>query len=385
MPDIMNNKSSCVGCTACKAACPKDCITMKMDSEGFLFPNIDFRECISCGKCDAVCPINNIQMGEFDKHAYYGWNNNVEIRYNSSSGGAFASLANNILSGGGVVFGAVFDAVTKSVFHKSTDSIELKRLQKSKYVESGLLNTFTEVKEHLSNERKVLFCGTPCQIAGLSSFIGENNNLLTCDFVCHGIPSGGLFKEHLEYIEHLYKGSIIDVDFRSKSVGWSGKYTSIKITAATSIITPYLYDSFYKGFLADSMTLRRSCYDCRFADNHVSDITLADFWGYRKFNPALNDEKGISLIIANSPKGDAAIKNIASEFDLRPLDMEYASYVFERKNYSDLIIKRDNFFKLASKIGFEKAADKTYFRNNGYKYAKYKVKQKIKKLLKYQS
>lgn len=385
MPNISEIKSSCVGCSACKASCPKNCIAMEMDDEGFLFPNIDFLVCSSCGKCDAICPVINYQKIESKKRAFYGWHKNAETRFCSSSGGVFAALAKNVISDGGAVFGAVFDAERKFIVHKSTDNIDLKKLQKSKYVESGLLDTFKEVKEILKNDRQVLFCSTPCQIAGLVSYIGKNNKLITCDFVCHGVPSGGLFKEHLEYKEHLYKYPITDVDFRPKKMGWTGKSINIEITTTTmTTTTPYFYDSFYKGFMADYITLRKSCYACKFADNHVSDITLADFWGYRKFDPSLNDEKGISLIIANTVKGEMAIENTSNEFDLRDLDMEYAEYIYQRKDYKPFVEKRDNFFELASQVGFEKAAKKSYFKNNAYKYAKYRLKEQIKKLIKYQ-
>lgn len=381
MPHIMEIKTNCVGCTACKSLCPKDCITMKMDHEGFIFPYIDFSVCILCDICETVCPILNRRIFESEKKAYYGWHKNEATRYNSSSGGAFTAFANLILNDDGVVFGAVFDAELKRVVHKSTDCVELEKLQKSKYVESELLDTFNEAKRNLKKGRKVLFCGTPCQIAGLVSYIGENINLLTCDFVCHGVPSGGFFKEHLEYKERQYKCPITNVDFRSKNNGWSGKHITITITTtAYTTTTPYAFDSFYKGFMTENLVLRRSCYECKFFDNHVSDITIADFWGYTEIDQSLNDEKGISLIIANTEKGCLTVNRI-KDFDLRKLDIKYADYIYRRKNYYSIIEKRNRFFELANKIGFEKAAKKTYFKHNNYQYVKYRVKEWIKKLI----
>lgn len=392
MPTILENNTACVGCSACKASCPQNCIDMKMDEEGFLFPTIDMPLCILCDKCESVCPVISPKSYFPNNKAYFGWHKNAEVRYNSSSGGAFPALANRILNDGGIVFGAVFDATNKRVVHTNTntDNVDLKRIQKSKYVESALLDTFREAKAHLKNNRKVLFCGTPCQIAGLISYIGENDNLLTCDLVCHGVPSGGFFKEHLEYIERKYLKQVTNVDFRSKERGWTGRYYGLNITLSkgnntSTTFIPAKFDSFFGGYLLYDLILRKSCYKCDFVEKHISDLTLADFWQYAKLDPKLNDEKGISLIIANSQKGELAIKNINNEFDLRELDMEYANYVFNRRDYQPLLGKRNQFYMLAARIGFEKAARETYFKRQNFEYAKYRLKEFIKRLINWQA
>ena len=381
MQSILTITDKCSGCTACKASCLTSSITMEMDSEGFYFPQINSSTCVSCGRCDKVCPTLNPKQVESNKTAYYGWHKDEKVRNQSSSGGAFAAIAYTIIENGGIVYGAVFDADRKRVVHKGTDSVKLSALQKSKYVESNSLDTLRNVKANLEQGRKVLYCGTPCQIHGLKSFLGkDSNNLITCDFVCHGIPSGGKFKEHLCHLEKVYKYPIIDVDFRPKDTGWATIYIKI-VTTNTTITKPYSYDSFYKGFMTENIILRRSCYSCNYANNHASDITLADFWGYKKFDPNLDDGKGISLIITNSLKGENTLQKIKTSFELHELDMKYADYIFVKRDYTQLIEKRNRFFTLAHEIGFEKAASRTYFKNNKYHYTKYKVKKFIKKLI----
>lgn len=375
--------NECVGCTACMSICPTACINMKIDNEGFLYPEVDSDKCIACNKCEKVCPVINQKINNFEKQAFYGWHKNDEIRYNSSSGGAFAAIAKKVLDDNGIVYGAIFDEQTKSVIHKNTDEVSLKRLQKSKCVESGLSGTFKEVKSYIKQGRKVLVSGTPCQIAGLHAFIGHPDNLQSCDFVCHGVPSAAYFKSHLESIEKKHRNKVKNVDFRPKKRGWSANYIDFCITFTNNkvINIPFSIDSYYRGFVTDSTTLRKSCYECKFYNNHAADITLADFWGYRNFKPELNDEKGISLIIANTIKGNTIIQNIEDEFNLNKLDMEYAKYVHTRKDYSKLKSGREQFFKLASKYGFEKAANMTYFKNGTYNIAKYKLKRFIKNIL----
>ncbi|MBQ7794388.1 MAG: Coenzyme F420 hydrogenase/dehydrogenase, beta subunit C-terminal domain [Clostridia bacterium] len=374
-------KQECTGCSACKTVCPTGSITMMLDSEGFYFPNVDSSKCVKCGKCETVCHCLNPLSVTVDNTSYYGWHKDEEKRKNSSSGGAFAALADKIISDGGVVFGATFDLDKRELVHKSSDEAPLQEMQKSKYVESNIGDTFVKVQENLDKGRKVLFCGTPCMAAGLRRTVKDpDKNLLICDFVCHGVPSAGLFKSHLDAI-FGEKDKLLELDFRPKEkCGWTGK-TIYARTKNKKWLRPYVYDSFYFGFMKKNIILRRSCYDCKYRKSHISDITLADFWGYRELDPKINDEKGISLIIANNDLGKTAIENISEEFNFKRIDNKYSEYIYAPKDYSEAYGKREEFFELVEKFGFEVAAQKTYMQKSVIKFLKYKIKQAIKKVI----
>ena len=194
----IKEKSSCCGCEACVQCCPKQCLTMHEDCEGFLYPQVDESSCIDCGLCEKVCPVIHQNASQEPLSSYIAINPNEEIRLKSSSGGIFTLLAEKIIAEGGVVFGARFDE-NWDVVHAWTDTIEgLAPLCGSKYVQSRIGNTYNEAKDFLKQGRKVLFSGTPCQIAGLKKFLRkEYANLLTVDFICHGVPSPGVWRRYL--------------------------------------------------------------------------------------------------------------------------------------------------------------------------------------------
>lgn len=250
---------------------------------------------------------------------------------------------------------------------------------KSKYVESYINDTYKEVKDELCSGRLVLFCGTPCQISGLIKVLNKRfENLITCDFVCHGVPSGKLLKDHLQYIHKDEK--LLGLDFRPKDMGWTSKY--IRLVTKTNTRTRskhYNFDTYYKGFMVENAFLRKSCYHCKFHDNHFSDITMADFWKYFNFNKSLNDEKGISLMIAHTDQGLSIVEGIkANGFSTQQIDFKYAEYVYNRKDYEAYEKVRESFYREYDKNGFEKAAKKTYMKNVAFKYSLYKVKQIVK-------
>ena len=297
----------CTGCAACFSVCPVSCIQMIPDEEGFQKPVIDHEKCIQCKKCIKVCPINSDRRPNLDKmpDVYACWNKDDDVRYKSSSGGVFSALASYVLSNGGVVFGAAYDEnmIVRHIGIESTS--ELPRLRGSKYVQSDIGDSFIQVKSLLANNRTVLFTGTPCQIAGLRSFIGhDDNNLITCDIVCHGVPSPGLFSQFIIFIGQKYSKKILDFSFRDKKEGWQIQTSSFQCYDGSSIIINKMHDSFMCAFRNNS-TLRLSCYNCQYKNiDRISDITIADFWGIGKDTPFYhNINKGISLVIINNQKG----------------------------------------------------------------------------------
>ncbi len=224
MLKIQKINNTCVGCGACYNVCPVQCINMKSNSEGFLYPIVNEDKCTGCNICEKSCPvIMKSSQTNGQKHAYFGWSKNNGIRKSSSSGGAFAVLSNIILSRKGIVYGAHFDVENMKLINTHTDKVSLDSLQKSKYVESNTGVSFSEIREHLINQRQVLYCGNPCVVAGLNSYLGDiNKELLLCvDFVCHGVPPISLLREHIALAERRYNSKLKHLDFRPKTYGWS--------------------------------------------------------------------------------------------------------------------------------------------------------------------
>ncbi len=367
----------CTGCGACMSVCPTNAIDLIQNTEGFYYPVVTSNKCVKCGKCDRTCHIlNPIKADNQDRCTFYGWNINQQIRNESSSGGAFSAIAGKILSEDGVVYGACFDCKELKLKHESTKSVSIDQLRKSKYIESYMGTTIADIKSTLAKGKKVLFCGTPCEVSGLKSAIKGEKNLLTVDFICHGVPSSKLFSEHIK--NKIDAKRLVSIDFRPKERGWTGKNIAITVatTTTTTTTTPYYADTYYFGFITKNAFLRKSCYHCEFRQNHVSDITIADFWQYSKVKGITNDEKGISLVIANTDKGLEVIRKMP-EFDLHEIDNKYSDYVYAQKDYSTAESLREQFYKEYERNGFEIAAKKTYMKD----YKKRKLKSIVKEML----
>ncbi len=294
----IKDKKDCCGCSACVQTCPKHCIKLAEDAEGFPYPTVDNDACLKCGKCDSVCPMLHSNGPQEPMEAYAATNPNEYVRSQSSSGGIFSLLAEYVIRQGGVVFGAAFND-NWEVVHSHTESMEgLAKFRGSKYVQSQIGDSFSDAERFLKEGRLVLFSGTPCQIAGLKRYLRkEYDNLLAVDCVCHGVPSPGIFREYLKSTSR----PIIKVNFRDKKTGW--KRFSITVKSESSRLSEVYHDNEYmQGFLCN-LYLRPSCYDCHFREGRSgSDITLGDFWGIDKIRPELDDDKGLSLVIVNNER-----------------------------------------------------------------------------------
>ncbi len=301
----ITDKSLCCGCTACVNACPVQCIVMRRDREGFDYPvaNPDF--CISCGKCETVCPVLNPQS-ESDPLAVFAARSEADME-GSSSGGLFPMLAGKYLQEGGVVYGAAF-MEDMTVGHADvTDSAGLERLKGSKYVQSDLYAVFEEVRDLLEDGKRVLFAGTPCQIAGLDNYLGgRKGNLLAVDVACHGAPSPGLWEKYVAAYEKRSGGRLCRVSFRDKSESWrqySVKYDVLYDGVVKSHRVHKMDDPYMALFLQD-MTLRPSCYSCPARNGRSgSDLTLADLWNVSEVAPEFDDDRGASLVLVNTDAG----------------------------------------------------------------------------------
>ena len=327
METVFDKKNNCYGCGSCVQICPTGAVDLKVDKEGFSYPEINQDKCTNCGLCRKACPIfSSVEApSEFYPQVYAIWNKNEDIRNSSTSGGVFTALAEKILSQGGVVFGAAFNDKIEAVHRGVESPDQVWRLQGSKYTQSSIGNTYKEIRTLLKDGRKVLFSGTPCQVSGLYSFLGRNNdNLYTCDCVCHGVPSPGVFGLYKAHLEKLNNSEIQTFQFRNKSSGWKNYNVTVGFKNGQHVSTNFKEDPYMRGFISN-MYLRPSCHSCKYASvQRQSDITLADFWGIDKFNPQLDDDKGASLILSNSPKGEELLKACRNNLVIHKADLPAA-------------------------------------------------------------
>lgn len=321
----IRTKEDCCGCYACYNICPKECITMESDNEGFWYPKIDKNKCIDCNLCEKVCPIiNKFNSSLYEEKSYAVFNKNEKIRLESSSGGFFSLLAEYVINNHGNVYGAVFDEKFNVKHIKITSFQDIELLRGSKYVQSKINNIFKSVKFDLKNDKMVLFTGTPCQIAGLQSFLQKKyDNLILMDIVCHGVPSPLVWQRYIDELKQKYKQDIKSIYFRDKSTGW--KTYSVKFLFDKDEYKNFGFKDIYmKGFLND-IYLRPSCYNCNFKGiERVSDITVADFWGIEKVLPKMDDDKGTSLIVIHSEKGKQLFDELNDKMILNKVDLDEA-------------------------------------------------------------
>lgn len=310
-------KDKCAGCGACYNVCPVNAITMEENQEGFLYPEINGEKCFECKKCQSVCPVKNTNQNSVPLAIYGCKNSNENIRINSSSGGVFSLIAEYVENNKGVIYGAAFDK-DFSVKHQRGETFEIwNAFSQSKYVQSDIGDVYNLVKKDLDNENMVLFSGTPCQVEGLKRVVYNHknkDNLITCDIICHGVPSPKVWKDYLEDVKKTYKKQIGSINFRDKEkVGWHESTLTIKDKSDNIILKEKHSQNVYSKMFFNHWTMRPSCFSCPYANfNRTGDITLGDFWGIEKHFLEFDDNKGVSLIMCNTEKG----KKIFSEISI---------------------------------------------------------------------
>lgn len=382
----MINKIStnlCSGCKACEQACNKNAITMQVNSEGFWYPKIDEEKCNNCGLCDKLCHYKNLVESKPLYEAYACINKNDEVRYNSTSGGAFYELAKYVISQNGCCFGCEMNSAVEAV-HSYAETLEdCKKYQGSKYVQSDIGKSYSKAKEFLNAGRMVLFTGTPCQINGLKKYLVKDyENLLTMDVVCHGVPSPKVLKKYILELEEKFGARIVDIKFRDKRENWSKSVVVVVVEGGKEYYCSKGESNVYIQLFLKNICLRASCHNCQAnGDNRLADISLADFWGVQNSYPDMFDDKGTSLVLVNTQKGKQIFEKISDNMLVKPVDFEIAaksnpcisSSVAPHKN-------RDEFFKNLDKYSLDKLRAK-YLKVPLYKKVLGKVKRIAKKIL----
>lgn len=369
---ILHIEDKCTGCGACVNICPRQCLRLSPNKEGFYYPTYDAKDCIDCKLCEKACKeVTPLEKRDISRDYIYIYHTaDEQLREKSTSGGAFTSFANKVLKDGGIVFATRFNAETGRVEVSNTDIHPLDSFRKSKYVESFMGDALKQIKEQLKMNRKVLFCGTPCQVAGLKFYLQASKvsteHLLTIDFLCHGVPSMKCLREFLDF-EESGKKKVVDVDFRykdftNKKIGWHNMvYCEYYDNGKKKVLKRWdrRYYYYYIPFLEDR-SLRKSCYTCNQVIHSCADITVGDFWGINKYKKIKDDNKGLSFVLFhNKQLEDAWLQENNSAFiekiPFSPVEKHYVE-----KDRTAKLSRRNAFYQQVLSDGYMPTVKRIY-------------------------
>lgn len=362
--EVFKKKDECSGCTACKNVCPVSAIDMVMDDKGFKYPKINHDKCIQCGLCVKTCPFSKEKFDKMKntlKECYAIKHKDLDVRNNSTSGGMFTAISDYVLKNKGIVYGVGFDSDMKVIHKRVTDKKGRDSLRKSKYVQSDLdLNIFFQLKKDLEEERLVLFTGTPCQVAGLRSFLKKDyNNLILCDIICHGVMAPGMWKDHVDLIEKKYKNKLVDYEFRCKKYGWKSHVENIILNNKEDSIS--VFSQRYPKLFQNNLCLRDSCYNCHYSNvDRVSDLTIGDFWKGEEKYKNFFDNKGVSILLINSKKGLDIFDKLKDNLDCLKADIKYGLQ-HNLQQPTKINPNSVNFYNIYKNKGYKKALYKHTF------------------------
>lgn len=370
-------KKDCNGCGICAYVCPVQAITMLEDEEGFLYPQINEEKCIKCNKCKNVCSNFNIEK-QYEEKVYATYTRNKEELSNCSSGGMFYIIAKYVIENNGVVFGVKYDENLKAVHDYAENLEECKKFRGSKYVRSDIKDSYSKVKEFLTQEKMVLFTGTPCQCNALKVYLGKDyQNLITCDIICHANPSPKVFEKYKEELASRKNKKIKNIYFRSKENGWRNQNPIIEYEDGEKEEESTYFIAFVRELLG-----RPSCNLCKFATiNRVTDFTIGDLWGVEKIKPELNEIQGISLFTINSSNAENIFEQIKKDMNYCEINKQLA-YSCNHYNNVPANKNKDKFFK---KIDSEKSIItlmQKYSKISIISRMKSKIRSVIKKMIK---
>lgn len=385
----IKDKRECCGCNACGDVCAHKAITFKTDQEGFWYPEVDKNKCTDCHLCETVCPmlhISDLKHNDFDTPKVYGcYHNDIVIRFDSTSGGIFSALAQEMYKQKGYVGGAIYTETFDVKNFISNDKKDLKRLRSSKYLQSNAEGLYRKIKELLVSGEKVLVCGSPCQMAALRSYLRKDyDNLLIVDFVCHATNSPKVFHKYLESLESRYKSKIVAIKDKNKDHGWHSLARKITFESGEVYYGEGHEDDFRRGYHMNVYE-RPSCYDCKFKGMpRMSDITLADFWGLNQIDPAMDKNLGTSLVMINSKKGQEFFNKISSKLTCKEYTLEQGisgnrANILEGNLPYPAFINRQQFFADLDTMPFDLCAAKYFPYTEGDK--PFSVKQILKNVL----
>lgn len=355
----------CTGCQACRQICPHNAIDIIEDEEGFLFP-IKNANCTNCKLCINICPIiNDVKRNENLKESivYLFRHNDENVIEKSSSGGAFTAIVQDFYDDNCVIFGAEYSDGFKVIHSYVQDINDLDKFRKSKYVQSDVKNTYVEAKNFLISGKKVIYTGTPCQIAGLKNYLGRDySNLLCIDLICHGAPSYKVFRKYLEFLHKKYNSKVKEITFRKRTTEqekWNSRNISILFCNNKCIIQNSLENEYLNAYHR-ALNYRKSCSNCKFASvERNSDITIADCWGIENLYKDIDVHKGYSMVIINTQKGNELFDKIKKHQEVKPLSIDFAiSSNAQFSQPAKFHKNRKMFFENLDKLQFDKLVNK---------------------------
>lgn len=384
----ITTKVDCCGCSACQSICPQKCISMESDCEGFLYPQIDTSLCTNCNSCERVCPINAkrnsrkikditpigkkeeitkiaINQCRYLPDTYVTYIKNSALRHDSTSGGFFTAVAQEILLRKGKVYGVEVDK-NKRIIHSSVEAFEeLWRFRGSKYVQSEQFGIYEYIKNDLQKDRWVLYSGTPCQVEGLKNFLGkEYDKLVTVDIFCHGVGSPKYWNKYVSFMEQKYKSKIKKVKFREKTYGYNSACMAVYFENGKSSHKGHDDDLYWTAF-SKFYIFRPSCYKCEFKTvNHVADFSIGDFWDVGDLNVKFRNSNGCSLLLVHTDKGKKLLEEIENQIEKTPIEIEKALMInggpmpSKLITSSPLIKNRDEFFVEMDKYSIDRLVKK---------------------------
>lgn len=356
----------CVGCEACSNICPKQCIRMEQDKEGFFYPTINNDLCINCHLCEKVCPIQISEIkvqSENSADIFAVKHKDKRIQMESSSGGAFTAIAENVINQGGIVYASCFNMDNEVEICRIEKTSELTKARKSKYVQSKMNGVHNIIMEDLNSDKNVLFVGTACQCDSVRTFLNikkvDCTKLLLVDIICHGVSSPQIWLEYLHQIEEKNNDKIVNIDFRDKTNGWAPMKMNISFKNSKNYEKYSRFDGYYRLFFGHYI-IRPACHACRYTNmSRKTDITIADFWGIKDIAPELYDEYGVSMAIVNSEKGRFLIDQIKNVAEINKVRCDNISqYQPNLKRPTPPNKKRIDFWTMYSEKGFTKAFKK---------------------------